>query len=76
MSSSELNVGEVAEPFRFNFEIAWEVANKGGYIEPLYLASKAKAGAPINHLAYQLELASGVFTVSPYTVQLVVSTLY
>ena len=21
--------GEVAEPFRFNFEIAWEVANKG-----------------------------------------------
>ena len=29
MSSSELNIGEVAEPFRFNFEIAWEVANKG-----------------------------------------------
>ena len=23
--------GEVAEPFRFNFEIAWEVANKGQY---------------------------------------------
>ena len=23
--------GEVAEPFRFNFEIAWEVANKGEY---------------------------------------------
>ena len=21
--------GEVAEPFRFHFEIAWEVANKG-----------------------------------------------
>jgi len=30
MASSELDLGnEVAEPFRFNFEIAWEVANKG-----------------------------------------------
>lgn len=30
MTSSELDFGdEVAEPFRFNFEIAWEVANKG-----------------------------------------------
>ena len=30
MSSSDLDIsGEVAEPFRFNFEIAWEVANKG-----------------------------------------------
>ena len=30
MASSELDFGdEVAEPFRFNFEIAWEVANKG-----------------------------------------------
>lgn len=30
MTSSELEFGgEVAEPFRFNFEIAWEVANKG-----------------------------------------------
>ena len=28
MSELEFN-GEVAEPFRFNFEIAWEVANKG-----------------------------------------------
>ena len=24
--------GDVAEPFRFNFEIAWEVANKGIYM--------------------------------------------
>ena len=30
MASSELDIGEeVAEPYRFNFEIAWEVANKG-----------------------------------------------
>ena len=30
MASSELDLGEeVAEPYRFNFEIAWEVANKG-----------------------------------------------
>lgn len=28
MSEQEDEV-EVAEPFRFNFEIAWEVANKG-----------------------------------------------
>lgn len=28
MSEHEYD-GEVAEPFRFNFEIAWEVANKG-----------------------------------------------
>ena len=28
MSTSSLDLG-VAEPFRFNFEIAWEVANKG-----------------------------------------------
>ena len=30
MASSELDLREeVAEPYRFNFEIAWEVANKG-----------------------------------------------
>ena len=30
MSSTEADYDdEVAEPFRFNFEIAWEVANKG-----------------------------------------------
>ena len=31
MSSSDVEYGggEVAEPFRFHFEIAWEVANKG-----------------------------------------------
>ena len=28
-STLDLGEGEVAEPFRFNFEIAWEVANKG-----------------------------------------------
>lgn len=32
MSSTEADYDdEVAEPFRFNFEIAWEVANKGLY---------------------------------------------
>lgn len=32
MSSTDLSYDdEVAEPFRFNFEIAWEVANKGPY---------------------------------------------
>lgn len=32
MSSTEADYDdEVAEPFRFNFEIAWEVANKGWY---------------------------------------------
>ena len=31
MASSDVEYGggEVAEPFRFHFEIAWEVANKG-----------------------------------------------
>ena len=28
--------GDVAEPFRFNFEIAWEVANKGTCTCTLY----------------------------------------
>ena len=28
-TSLDLSDGDVAEPFRFNFEIAWEVANKG-----------------------------------------------
>ena len=28
MSESEYE-GDIAEPFRYNFEIAWEVANKG-----------------------------------------------
>lgn len=29
VTSLDLSDGDVAEPFRFNFEIAWEVANKG-----------------------------------------------
>ena len=28
-SEQEFSGDDVAEPFRFNFEIAWEVANKG-----------------------------------------------
>ena len=33
-TSLDLSDGDVAEPFRFNFEIAWEVANKGGASGP------------------------------------------
>ena len=33
-TSLDLSDGDVAEPFRFNFEIAWEVANKGGSSGP------------------------------------------
>ncbi|XP_064399869.1 glycogen [starch] synthase, muscle-like [Halichondria panicea] len=50
MSSSELTIGEVAEPFRFNFEIAWEVANKVGGI---YTVLRSKAGVTTAELGDQ-----------------------
>lgn len=34
-SLGESLVNEVAEPFRFTFEVAWEVANKGEVSFPL-----------------------------------------
>lgn len=42
--------GEVAEPFRFNFEIAWEVANKVGGI---YTVLRSKAGVTTAELGDQ-----------------------
>lgn len=51
MSSSEPDFdGEVAEPFRFHFEIAWEVANKVGGI---YTVIRSKAGVTTSELGDQ-----------------------
>jgi glycogen(starch) synthase len=50
--------GDVAEPFRFNFEIAWEVANKVGGI---YTVIRSKAGVTTSELGDQFCMI-GIYT--------------
>lgn len=63
MSTTDLSEGEVADPFRFNFEIAWEVANKGKVSPQSSLNRDHLAMSTSYNNSIQIFIVGGIYTV-------------